>query len=89
MALDDEARELDAVVARLAEHFPDARSDEIRKGVDAEFARFKEAEVRDFVPVLVESRVSDRLREKYHSHVPTAATDPEDPAVGSGPLGTA
>ncbi|MDM7853897.1 three-helix bundle dimerization domain-containing protein [Cellulomonas alba] len=86
MTLDDESREIDAVVARLSDRFPDADSGQIRAAVAAELAGFDDATVRDFVPVLVESAVSDRLREQ---HVPVAPDGPADAPAGDGPLNSA
>lgn len=89
MPLEDESREIDAVVSRLTASFPDADPREVRAAVEAERARFDDAAVRDFVPVLVESAVSDGLRERYESRVPTAPDGPADAPAGDGPLNSA
>ena len=51
MALEDESRELDVVVARLDARFRDAGRDEIRTIVRTELGRYDDATVRDFVPI--------------------------------------
>jgi hypothetical protein len=89
MALEDESGELDAVVARLVGKFPDADPGQIRADVQAQLARFDRATVRDFVPVLIENAVSDKLRETYDAQVRTAPAGPDDPPAGDGPLNPA
>lgn len=58
--------EMEAVlhaVHRLSEKYPEVAEDAIRAVAVEEFARYDDAHVRDFVPVLVERAVSTRLRE--------------------------
>ncbi len=50
------------VVNRLAARFPRIDEDEIRDLTAGAFQDFDDAHVRDFVPVLVERTVRDRLR---------------------------
>lgn len=70
MALDNESQEIDAVVARIADRVTEADAGEIRAEVEAELAQFKDAHVRDFVPVLVESTVTDRFRHTSETSEP-------------------
>lgn len=89
MALEDESREIEMVVSRLADRFPDAAASQIRAAVQAELAHFDDAHVRDFVPVLIENTVSDTLREHYGAPVPTVPDDLSQPPADSGPTGSA
>ena len=58
----DEARDLEAVVRRVTDRFPDVDAADVRAQVHAELRAFGDAHVRDFVPVLVENAVMDTLR---------------------------
>jgi len=62
IASDSEHEALLHIVQRLSERFPDLGAERIREITAAEFASFEGAHVRDFVPVLVERRVQERLR---------------------------
>ncbi len=67
----DESREIDVVVQRIADRFPDLPTGQVREQVLAELEAFDDAHVRDFVPLLVENAVMDTLR----------ATDDPEPVV--------
>jgi hypothetical protein len=58
----DESREIDVVVQRIADRFPDLPVAQVREQVMAELDAFDDAQVRDFVPLLVENAVMDTLR---------------------------
>jgi hypothetical protein len=49
-----EAREIDEVVGRLRDRFPDITEDRIRVAVTAAHQEFDGRPIRDFVPVFVE-----------------------------------
>lgn len=51
------------VVHRLSERFPKLSEQEIRDATVDEFEKYEGARVRDFVPVLVERKVAERLRD--------------------------
>lgn len=70
--MNDESREIDVVVQRIADRFPDLPVDQVREQVLAELDAFDDANVRDFVPLLVENAVTDTLR---------ASLDPEPVGV--------
>jgi len=56
-------RHVDAVVESLQARFSSAEPEFIRALVEAEFASYSDARVRDFIPVLVEASVRTRLRQ--------------------------
>ena len=56
-----EAREIDEVVERLSEKFPQEQPDRIRAVVDAAHQQFAGNPIRDFVPVFVERAAKDVL----------------------------
>jgi hypothetical protein len=56
-----EAREIDEVVERLSERFPQEHPDRIRAVVDAAHEQFAGNPIRDFVPVFVERAAKDVL----------------------------
>ena len=56
-----EAREIDEVVERLSEKFPQEQPDRIRAVVDAAHEQFAGNPIRDFVPVFVERAAKDVL----------------------------
>jgi hypothetical protein len=58
---DSEYEALMHVVQRLAERFPHTPEERIRALTVEEFESFDDAHVRDFVPVLVERAVAERL----------------------------
>jgi hypothetical protein len=58
---DEEARMLDQVNARLRSRFPDAAPDLLRHSVEAAYHELDGAPIRDFVEILVERQVADRL----------------------------
>jgi len=58
-----EAREIDEVIERLRERFPDVPPERIREIVSAEHHAFEGRPIRDFVPVFVERAAIERLRE--------------------------
>jgi hypothetical protein len=68
----DESREIDVVVQRISDRFPDLPVEQVREQVLAELDAFDDAQVRDFVPLLVENAVMDTLR---------ATSDPEPVVV--------
>lgn len=57
-----EQREVDDVVTRVSARFPQLPVERVRELVLAELGHFQAATVRDFVPVLVETQVMDKLR---------------------------
>ena len=71
----DESREIDVVVQRIADRFPDLPVAQVREQVLVELDAFDDAHVRDFVPVLVENAVMDTLRATAD---PTPVVVPED-----------
>lgn len=83
-----ESQQLAALVGRLLEHFPTASADEIRALVEEERSRLEGSRVRDYVPVLIEHAVRDRLRalgfEELHNTVPDSDAGP---ARGNVPAG--
>ena len=62
MPIEDEDRAVDEVVERIATKLPTLSTDLIRAEVEAQLAKFDDSAVRDFVPVLVEHEVLERLR---------------------------
>ncbi|QKJ18679.1 three-helix bundle dimerization domain-containing protein [Microbacterium hominis] len=61
------------VVNRLKERFPHTAESELRELTAEEFQQFDDAHVRDFVPVLVERAVADRLHATAVAAPPAAA----------------
>jgi len=74
---DDEERDLDVVVRRVADRFPGIDPEHVRAQVLAELDAFDGVPVRDFVPVLVENAVMDTFRA---SADPTPIVPPDEPA---------
>ena len=62
MPVDDEAKQLDAVVISLIERFPDVGEQRIRQEVRVAADGLADAKVRTFIPLLVDHTVRDRLR---------------------------
>ena len=62
MPIEDEDRAFDEVVGRIAAKLPNLSTDLIRAEVEAQLAKFDASAVRDFIPVLVEHEVLERLR---------------------------
>lgn len=62
MPVDDEAKQLDAVVISLIEQFPDVGEQRIRQEVQVAADGLADAKVRTFIPLLVDHTVRDRLR---------------------------
>ncbi len=60
----DEEKALAEIVERLQERFPDASLEEITAAVEEGRAYFRNAKVRDFVPVLIEKEAKARLKGK-------------------------
>ncbi len=56
-----EIRELDEVVERLLQRFPDLSEERVRTVVDKIHEGFAGNPIRDFVPVFVERAVRDEL----------------------------
>lgn len=56
-----ESRELNEVVERLLERFPDLPEDRVRSAVTKAHVRFAGNPIRDFVPVFVERSASEEL----------------------------
>ncbi|WAH95890.1 three-helix bundle dimerization domain-containing protein [Arthrobacter sp. MMS18-M83] len=61
MTRDDEARALVAVINHLAERFPDIPRSVIQNAVAEEHSSLSSGRIRDYVPVLVEHAVKNRL----------------------------
>jgi hypothetical protein len=62
----EEQRHINQVTARLADQFPELSADEIHSAVHGEYARFDDAAIRDFVPILVE-RTSREALKRYRA----------------------
>jgi hypothetical protein len=62
MGVIEEMRALDHVVNRLAERHPAVRREHIESIVGLERRSLDDGRVRDYVPILVEHVVRDRLR---------------------------
>jgi hypothetical protein len=73
MHTDDEARAIDDVVERLAERFPTVTRERVAAIVAEEHLELEGNPIRDFVPVLVEHEVRERLRAE--GALPTSAGD--------------
>lgn len=73
MHTEDEARALDDVVDRLAERFPTVAREHVASIVAEKHLEMEGHPIRDFVPVLVEHEVRERLRAE--GAVPTPAGD--------------
>jgi hypothetical protein len=56
-----ESRELNEVVERLCQRFPDIQEQQVRTAVARAHDRFVGNPIRDFVPVFVERAVRDEL----------------------------
>ena len=61
METPDEDQGVDAVVGRLSDKYPGTSRDEIARLVDEEHRAFDGNPIRDYIPVLIEHRVRDRL----------------------------
>ncbi|WP_034621736.1 three-helix bundle dimerization domain-containing protein [Cellulomonas sp. URHE0023] len=61
MPIENEGHAIDEVVERLSARYPDVPDVDVRAQVEAHLAKFADAVVRDFVPVLVEHEVSGAL----------------------------
>lgn len=59
----DEASQIDAVVHRLGERFPDIDPPVIAAAVTSSVQDLSSARVRDFVPVLAERSAKQKLRQ--------------------------
>ncbi|WP_448006882.1 three-helix bundle dimerization domain-containing protein [Agromyces bauzanensis] len=64
-----ESEQLAAAVDRLVERFPSASLEEIRALVEYERSRLEGSRIRDYLPVLIEHSVRDRLREIGHEAI--------------------
>lgn len=62
MGVIEELRALDHVVDRLAERYPAVPRDQIEDIVAEEHRSLDAGRLRDYVPILVEHAVRDRLR---------------------------
>ncbi|MGV9712279.1 three-helix bundle dimerization domain-containing protein [Gordonia sp. NPDC003424] len=58
-----EQQQIDAVRDRLAARFIDHTTDEVAASVDTAYHRFDGIVIRDFVPLLVERRAINALRD--------------------------
>ena len=58
----EEQKHINQVTARLADQFPELGAEEIQSAVHGEYARFDDAAIRDFVPILVERTSRETLR---------------------------
>ncbi|WP_028048487.1 three-helix bundle dimerization domain-containing protein [Cellulomonas sp. URHD0024] len=67
MPIEDESKAIDEVVDRIATRFPDVPSEQVHEQVDTALAEFEGSAVRDFVPVLVEHKVTDEMRKHTES----------------------
>lgn len=50
------------IVGDLAAELPDVEPGRIADAVDAEYARYQDSRIRDFLPILVQRAVRHRLR---------------------------
>ncbi|WP_422386418.1 three-helix bundle dimerization domain-containing protein [Cryobacterium breve] len=62
--LDDELQAVDKIVDRLTERFPNLPRSSVERAVREEHETFSGRPIRDFVPVLVEHGVKERLRKQ-------------------------
>jgi CRISPR/Cas system-associated exonuclease Cas4 (RecB family) len=62
MPIEDEAQAIHDVVERVESKFPQVPAEVVQEQVDATLSEFDGSTVRDFVPVLVEHKVTDELR---------------------------
>jgi uncharacterized protein (DUF433 family) len=62
----EEQKHINQVTARLADQFPELSAEEIHSAVHGEYARFDDAAIRDFVPILVE-RTSREALKRYRA----------------------
>jgi hypothetical protein len=60
----DEGKDIDEIVHRLQERFPDTARETVVDTVEQARASFAAAKVRDFVPVLIEKEAKSRLKGK-------------------------
>lgn len=83
-----ESQQLAALVDRLVERFPTATADEIRSLVEEERSLLERSRVRDYIPVLIEHAVRDRLRalgfDETHNTVPDSNAGPAGGNVRAG-----
>jgi hypothetical protein len=63
MPIEDEAKALHEVVERIEAKFPQVPAEQVQQQVDAAVAELDGSVVRDFVPVLVEHKVADEIRQ--------------------------
>lgn len=59
-----EVREIDEVIGRLQDRFPDVPQQRIREVVAAEHRVFTGRPIRDYVPVFVERAAAEKLRRR-------------------------
>ncbi|TFC35598.1 DUF3562 domain-containing protein [Cryobacterium sp. TMT2-42-4] len=64
MNLNDELQAVEKVVDRLAKRFPNVPRSSVERAVREEHQNFSGHPIRDFVPVLVEHGVKERLRKR-------------------------
>jgi hypothetical protein len=87
-----ETEQLASAVDRLFARFPDASADEIRALVESERSRLESSRIRDYVPVLIEHTVRDRLREAGYEetiqHLSDSAAAPPGGNVRAGDVPT-
>jgi hypothetical protein len=67
---------IEHVLDRLTSRFPSVPADVIEAAVDEVHASFDEAAVRDFVPIIVEHDVKERLRDAGETPEPPL-TEPQ------------
>jgi hypothetical protein len=76
----DEERDVEAVVHRLADRFPDVAREHVAEVVTGAHRQLEGNRIRDFVPVLVEHDARGRLRAEGAR--PTPRSDSADAAAG-------
>ncbi len=79
----EEQREVDAVVYRLSDRFPEVPRDHVAEVVIDAHDELDGNPIRDFVPVLVEHEARDRLRAEGAR--PSSLPEAEDAAAGPMP----
>jgi hypothetical protein len=60
--LHSEEAAIHRIVRDLATELPDVELRRIAHAVDGEYARYQDSRIRDFLPILVQRAVRDRLR---------------------------
>lgn len=73
--VDHETREIDEVIQRLQDRFPDQNVERIREAVTDAHRDFEGRPIRDFVPVFVE-RAAPRVLDHHTTRLTPRCSDP-------------